>query len=119
MPGRFPLLTDEHIRQPLIETLISYGWDVLRAVDVFPEGTDDEILFEYAARHGRVFVSCDEPAQKIPRRWLEEGRAFRGMICWPMRHHRRMSEGDFLRAFEDLANEAEPFAWGVRHISPE
>ncbi|MGH9463118.1 MAG: DUF5615 family PIN-like protein, partial [Vicinamibacteria bacterium] len=87
MPGRFPLLTDEHIRQPLIKALISDGWDVLRAVDVFPEGTDDEILFEYAARKGRVFVSCDEPAQKIPRRWLREGRPFRGMICWPLRHH--------------------------------
>ena len=119
MPGRFPLLTDEHIRQPLIKALISDGWDVLRAVDAFPEGTDDEILFEYAAKKGRVFVSCDEPAQKIPRRWLREGRPFRGMICWPLRHHRRMSERDFLRAFEDLANEEEPFAWGVRHITPK
>jgi hypothetical protein len=48
----------------------------MRAIDVFPEGTDDEVLFEYAAKQGRVFVSSDEPAQEIPKRWLRESRGF-------------------------------------------
>jgi predicted nuclease of predicted toxin-antitoxin system len=62
----FPLLTDNHVRQQIVEGLRVRGWDVVHAIDVFPEGTDDEVLFEYAATQGRVFVSSDEPAQEIP-----------------------------------------------------
>ena len=74
MAGRFPLLTDNHVRQQLVEALTSRGWDVVRAIDVFPERTSDEALFAHAAATGRVFVSTDEPAQEIPKRWLREGR---------------------------------------------
>ena len=59
MAGPFPLLTDEHISKALIKTLRDRGWDVVRAVDVFGQRTDDQILFEYAAEKGRVLVTTD------------------------------------------------------------
>ena len=49
MAGRFLLLTDNHVRQQLVEALSSRGWDVVGAIDVFPERTSDEILFAHAA----------------------------------------------------------------------
>ena len=57
---RFLLLTDAHIRQQLVEGLRQRGWDVERAIDVFPEKTTDDVLFEYAAKSNRVFVTCDK-----------------------------------------------------------
>lgn len=80
----FPLLTDNHGRQQIVEGLRVRDWDVVRAIDIFREGTDDEVLFEYASKQGRVFVSSDEPAQEIPKRWLGDGRVFHGMVCWPL-----------------------------------
>jgi hypothetical protein len=32
---------------------------VIRAIDIFPEKTHDELLLEYAATRGRVFVTND------------------------------------------------------------
>ena len=57
MAGRFLLLTNNHVRQQLVEALTSRGRDVVRAIDVFPERTSDEVLFAHAAATGRVFVS--------------------------------------------------------------
>ena len=65
MAGRFLLLTDNYVRQQLVEALTSRGWDVVRAIDVFPERTSDEILFAHAAATGRVFVSTDEPGRPL------------------------------------------------------
>ena len=73
MAGRFLLLTDNHVRQQLVEALTSRGWDVVRAIDVFPERTSDEVLFAHAAATGWVFVSTDEPAQEIPKRSVRGG----------------------------------------------
>ena len=54
MPGRFPLYTDADIHGPLVEALVQEGWDVLRAIDRFPEGTNDYVHFDEAVRLGRV-----------------------------------------------------------------
>ena len=116
MAAGFPLFTDNHVRQQIVVGLRSRGWDVLRAIDVFVEGTDDEVLFAYAAEHGRVFVSSDELAQQIPKRWLREGRSFRGMVCWPQKHHQRMTDGGFIAALEDLAGDPLAFAYPIRYI---
>jgi hypothetical protein len=48
--GRFPLFFDACVRQQIIDGLVRRKWDVQRAIDIFPEGTDDDILFEYAAK---------------------------------------------------------------------
>lgn len=114
----FPLFTDNHVRQQVVNGLRERGWDVVRAVDVFPEGTDDEVLFAHAAAEGRVFVSSDEPAQELAKRWLREGRVFRGMACWPQRHHQRMSDGDFIAALEQLAATTGAFAYAIEYIKP-
>lgn len=115
----FPLLTDNHVRQQIVDGLRRRGWDVARAVDVLPEGTDDEILFAWAAGQNRVFVSSDEPAQEIPKRWMREGRYFRGMVCWPLRHHVRMTDGEFIAAFEELAARPGAFAYPIEYIKPK
>ena len=64
----FPPFTDNNVRQQIVQGLRTRGWDVVRAIDLFAEGTFDDVLFAYAAKHGRVFVSSDEPAQEIPKK---------------------------------------------------
>ena len=44
--GRFPLYTDADVKGPLVKALVSRGWDIVRAVDVHPEKTNDPIHFE-------------------------------------------------------------------------
>jgi len=56
----FPVLTDNHVQQAVVEGLLTEEWDVIRAIDVFPGGTDDEVLFGHAVKQGRVFVTNDE-----------------------------------------------------------
>jgi uncharacterized protein DUF5615 len=91
--GTFPLLTDEHISKALIKALQDRGWDAVRAVDVFGQRTDDQVLFEYAAEKGRVLVTTDAGLEAIAIRWLREWRAFPGLVIWTQQHQRVMSEG--------------------------
>jgi predicted nuclease of predicted toxin-antitoxin system len=60
--GRFPLLADACVNDYLVQGLKARGWDVVRAVDLYPEATKDEVLFARAAAEGRVFVTNDRPA---------------------------------------------------------
>jgi len=91
----------------------------LRAVDAHPEATKDPVHFERAAREGRVLVSNDRRLEGYARTWLEQGEPFRGMICWPRAHYARMTAGDFLEAFEELARQDDPFAYPIVHITPK
>jgi len=116
--GRFPLFTDNHVRQQIVEGLRREGWDVVRAIDVFPEATDDEILFPYAAEHGRVFVTCDKRIHAIAIDRLKAGQPFR-MVFWRLERHRKMSDGDFVRAFEEIAKTPTPFAYAIEYIKPK
>lgn len=117
MAGRFPLYTDADIHGPVVDALIGSGWDVLRAIDAFPEGTADAVHFDRAAREGRVFVTNDRRVERIARAWLMEGRPFSGLICWPRTHYARMSAGDLLEAFEKLAAHDDLFAnYPIVHI---
>jgi hypothetical protein len=114
--GRFPLLTDACVNDHLVRALRERAWDVMRVIDIYPERTKDPILFERAAKDGRVFVTNDRPAEAIAIRWLSEGRAFRGMVAWPQADHEKRSIGDFVQDFEDLAAEDEPFAYPIRYL---
>ena len=117
MPGRFALLTDEHIGGSLIKGLRKRGWDIVRAVDVFGERTDDDVLFAYAAENGRVFVTDDRPCEAVAIRWLREGRSFRGMIRCPQQGE--MSVGELLEAFEELSK-GEPFSgYPIVYLKPK
>lgn len=83
MAGRFPLYTDADVQGQVIRTLKSAGWDVLRAIEVFPERTIDSVHFERAATLERVLVTNDEGQRQRARTWYQEGRTFRGVIGWP------------------------------------
>ncbi len=72
MIGRFPLFTDAHIQQPIVKGLTQRGWDNERAIDIFPERTTDDVLFEYAANTGRVFVTNDSGILVSAKEWLSE-----------------------------------------------
>ena len=117
--ARFRLFTDNHVRQQLINGLVLRGWDVQRAIDVFPEGTLDPILFAYAAEQERVFVTNDNRIPVTAEQWLEEGKTFKGLIVWELEHHRRLSEGWFIQKFEKLAEEDDPFSYPIRHLNPD
>lgn len=118
MAGRFPLYTDADVPGPIVEGLIRAGWDVARAVDAHPEGTDDVVHFEHAAREGRVLVAPDEDQEDIAVRWLIEGQRFVGLVTWEREHESRMTVGDFLRAFEALAQQDEPFRYPLVYLKP-
>lgn len=115
MAGRFPLYTDADVHGPLIATLGADGWDVVRAVDLYPQGTSDAVHFERAANQNRVLVSNDQNMEVIASRWLAEGRPFRGLILWPQEHYKRMGYGEFVAKIEALS---EPFPHPVIHLKP-
>lgn len=117
--ARFPLFTDNHVRQQLVEGLNQRGWDVARAIDSFKEGTEDEDLFRHAAEDGRVFVTNDDRIRVIGESWIENHREFAGLILWKLEHHRRYSEGWFIEKFEELAREDDPFFYPIRFINPD
>jgi len=117
--GRFPIFFDACVRRQIIDGLARRHWDVQRAIDFFPEGTDDDILFEYAATNNRAFVTTDEDVPGIGKQWLRKERPFAGLICWPPKHHRRMSDGDIIRKIEVLAEQDNPFAYPIVYIKPD
>jgi len=115
--GRFPLYTDADVNGPVVQALVDHGWDVLRAIDAFPEGTDDEVHFAYAGRENRVMVANDIDVKLLAERWHAEQRPFRGLVWWVREHYRRMKPGDFVEAFEELARQDHPFAaYPILHI---
>jgi predicted nuclease of predicted toxin-antitoxin system len=116
--GRFPLYIDADIRGPLVKALTQGGWDVLRAIDAYPERTRDSIHFERAASEGRVLVSHDIDQLKLALRWVDEGRPFRGFLTWPQLHHRRFTDTAFVAAFEKLAAEEDAFpaVYPIRYL---
>lgn len=83
MAGRFPPYTDADIQGAVIKALQRAGWDVVRAIDAFPEGTKDLPHFERALKLGRVLVTNDDDQKQIAIRWYIEGRPFVGVVWWP------------------------------------
>ena len=112
MAGRFALFTDENVSGPVITGLIARGWNVVRTIEVFAEGTDDLVLFEHAAQDDRVMVSNDLDMLAIAEAWLRDSRPFRGLVRWE-----RVRAGHFIDAFERYAQEADTFAYPIRHIT--
>jgi hypothetical protein len=118
--GRFPLYTDADVNGPVVQALVDHGWDVLRAIDAFPEGTADEVHFGYAARESRVMVANDIDVKLLAERWHAKQRPFRGLIWWVREHYRQMGPGDFVEAFEELARQDDAFAaYPILHIKPK
>jgi hypothetical protein len=65
----FPVLADNHLQQAVVEGLVTQGWDVVRAIDVFPEGTDDAVLFGHAIKEGRVFPTTKTSSRSAITGW--------------------------------------------------
>jgi hypothetical protein len=112
-----PLLTDNHVRQPIVEALLALGWDVVRAVDVLGEGNEDEDLLVWAADHGRVLVTCDQGIHRNATRWLRQGRSFR-MVYWWAVHQREMSDGDIALAIAELTSRPNAFGYPIEYVKP-
>ena len=65
----------------------------MRAIEAFPEGTDDEVHFDYAAKENRVLATNDQPLKAIAYLWLREGLRFKGVATWPQEHYKKMTVG--------------------------
>ena len=65
-----------------------------------------------AAKRDRVLVSNDVDMRVLAMQWSAEGRVYRGLIWWPRRTYNRMSIGDFVNAFERLAEKDDPSLGG-------
>ena len=120
MWAHFPLYTDTDIDGPVVKALRTGAWDVLRGIDAYPERTPDLVHFERAINEGRVLVSNDVDMEGLGEKCFEDGRPFPGLIWWPRSHYRRMTPGDFLDAFEELAAMERPFSpYPIVHIKPK
>jgi len=118
--GRFPLYSDADVNGQLVKALVSRGWDVVRAVDLYPEETQDPIHFEEAARLDRVLVANDRDMMRLAYRWLAEGRRFRGLIWWPRKHYKRINVGGIVQQIESYAAIDDPFGgYPIRFVKPE
>ena len=115
---RFPILTDNHVRQPIVDALRKAGWDVVRAVYVFGQRNDDEDLLVWAAENGRALATCDKGIHRIAHRWLTEARPFR-MVYWYLERYRQMTDGDMVQAFEELARKQDAFGYPIEYIKPK
>ena len=71
-------------------------WDVVRAIEVHPIGTSDEVHFKSAAEMGRLLVSNDQDMLKIAARWLRIAWNSRFDLLAPWQVPR---VGEILRAF--------------------
>jgi len=117
VPGYFPLLTDIDVDGRVVRGLLRLGWDIVRVVDTFPGTTLDDVLFEESARQNRVFVTNDKRIHRLAVSWIQTGRSFR-MVFWAKKHHDRMTIGEFLEAFEELARREKPFSYPIEYIKP-
>ena len=110
MSGRFPLYTDADIRGPLIKQLKKAGWDIVRAVDKYPQRTNDPMHFERAVELGRVLVTSDEDQEAIAVEWYRAQRSFPGLIVWRQELNEQMGYRELLKVFEELAQQDDPFS---------
>ena len=78
---------------------------MVRAIDIHPAGTSDEVHFKSAAKMGRVLVSNDHDMLVIAARRHRNRVTFAGLIFWIPNKYQRV--GDVLRAFAAAAAEAE------------
>jgi hypothetical protein len=117
--GRFPLYTDADIHGTVVDALRHAGWDVVRAIDTFPERTDAPVHFEYAAGVGRVLEANDTDMKVLAETWASEGRPFPGLVWWARLHYHCISPGEFVQSFDRLAAQDAPFAnYPIVVISP-
>jgi hypothetical protein len=117
VPG-FSFFTDNHVRGELIKALRKRGEVVERAVDLFGEKNDDDILFAYASKEGRVFLTCDEAIHVTAHEWLRQGRTNFRMIYCTMERQQQMTVGELLAAIDAILQKPKAFAYQIEYIQP-
>lgn len=119
MAGRFPIFVDENSAKGIAKELIERGWDVVRGVRTLPQGTVDELVFEKAVELNRVLLTRDVDLEGIALRWIQQWRAFPGVILWRQERRREKSTiGEVVMAIEALALKDEPFAYPIVYLRP-
>jgi hypothetical protein len=93
----------------VVKGLKARGWDVVRAIDAFSEGTDDEFHFDEAVRQGRVVVANDEDQHLAALERLALGSPFPGLVYWVQTVYTKMSDGEIIAFFGELAERDGPF----------
>ncbi len=117
--ARRPVYTDADLHGPIVDGLVDRGFDVIRAVDAEPEGTDDIDHFEHAVRLGRILIANDKHMKAIAERWIAEGHSFPGLIWWPRKNYAIMSNAEILEAVEELTTKPDSFAYPIEFIKPK
>jgi hypothetical protein len=107
--GRFRLYMDADIDGRLIHALRAAGWDMVRAIDLYPEGTDDSIHLARARLEGRVLAANDRDMKRHAEAALARNETLPGLIWWPRQLYARLSFKEFVASFERLAAEDDPF----------
>lgn len=119
MAGRLPLYTDADVRGPLIKALRKLGWDIVRAIDLYPEKTTDPIHFDRAVGMSRVLISNDDGQNVRATRWHAEGRLSRGLITWPQWVYGRMTCGELAEGLRGIAGQDDPLTpYPIIHTRP-
>ena len=113
MAGRFPLLTDESVDGRIVLGLRHAGWDVVRAVDLVGEHSDDEDLLRRASFAGRALASTDADHLVIANRWLRAGRTDFRLVYW---EQGSLPVGQFVDGFERLAGLEGAFAGCIEYL---
>ena len=113
MAGRFPLLTDESVDGRIVRALRHKGWDVVRAVDLVGENSDDEDLLTRASLAGRALASTDADHLVIGNRWLRAGRRDFRLVYWAQGS---VPVGQSIEAFESLAGREGVFAGCLEYL---
>jgi hypothetical protein len=114
--GRFKILTDEHWSRAHRRAAGEAGWQVVRAIDVLAQGTQDSVVLAYCAEHNCAWVTSDEAARGHVVEWLSSGRTLPGVIIVPQRY--RITPGRFVEFLERLAADQNPFPAVVRYFRP-
>ncbi len=74
------LYTDEHVPLAVIKALKRAGHDVVRAVEVYPQGTDDEPHFQRAIAESRTILTQDTDFLVLSSRHLSTGGHHSGVV---------------------------------------
>ncbi len=74
------IYADENVDGRLVAALRRLGWDVVRALDLFPPATDDHVHFAAAAARGRAILTQDQDMLVLAAAWAKSERGFIGVV---------------------------------------
>jgi len=109
VPKRFALYADADVRGPVVKALRQAGWDVVRAIDLYPEGTPDPVHFDHAAREGRVMIVHDIDQVICANERLDKQLPCPPLVVWAQKSYTKATVGAFVAAIEELASREQPF----------